>query len=670
VSDFIDLETAARRSGKSIGHLRRLCGEKWLGDGLARLEQPRDGGRSAWMVSEEADPSLARVKFADQLSSEFDLRKINERKRRGAMDKKRILDMLQADLAAGTHLNIPRKKVIAGFIDKLLLTESRTVSTGTLYNWLKASKDGIGALVDGRGGDEGQSFTGDHPFINEIKRLYLRQSQPGLKVCYDHARLIAEDQSPPWPICSFKTVQRRIAEVPEAVLTKLRFGATAYKNTCLPTPRRDYSSLRSNEWWCADHHQLDVIVNTAPHGSPAKLCRPWLTAWEDLRSRKIVGWHLFAHDPNHTTILLALRSACLADGIPEVALVDNGKDFDSYALQGETKAMRFARRKIKVEFDSIRHGGVLGALGVKVVHAIVHNAKAKPVERFFGTLCARFSKLWPTYCGRNPEEKPENLPDQLARGNAPSMEDFASSFATWVDVDYNGRVHEGDSMEGLTPAAAFEQFMVSRRVARAEELQLLIQKTSQPITATRHGLQWDGIEYGRGDPALFQFMGKKLYLRVDPDDVTQAAVYTLDDIFVTEVRANVNMPFGASEEEFRRAAREKKQINDLTSRYYNLGPKRNADVIELMALKRDEEQASRMQLPPPTDPNPPSMKPVRTPLEGQSIPLRKAVGAEAMSPERQKPKTIDLLAESEDFEISNLKSPPSGLRLYEEEVDP
>jgi len=75
-------------------------------------------------------------------------------------------------------------------------------------------------------------------------------------------------------------------------------------------------------------------------------------------------------------------------------------------------------------------------------------------------------------------------------------------------------------------------------------------------------------------------------------------------------------------------------------------------------------------LPPPTDPNPPSMKPVRTPLEGQSIPLRKAVGAEAMSPERQKPKTIDLLAESEDFEISNLKSPPSGLRLYEEEVDP
>jgi putative transposase len=653
-TNFIDTETAAKRSGWDRGHIGRLCRTKWVAEGLAKLDRPDNGSKASWFVREDADPKFAREKFADQLTEEFDLRTLNEKKRRGLLDRKRILDGWQREIAAGVTLRKTEAQVTASFLDHLLIAENRTLSRSTLFNWLRAAKDGIAGLVDGRGGDESQSFTADNPFVQEVMRLYLRQSQPRLKTCYRHAKFIAEDQA--WEICSFKTIQRREKEIPAQYKAKMRLGATAYANTVLPTPKRDYSSLRSNEWWCADHHQFDCIVNAGTPQNP-RLCRPWLTAWEDLRSRKIVGWHLFAHDPNYTTILLSLRSAALADGLPEVALVDNGKDFDSWVLQGETKKERWRRRKLHIEFDSARHGGVLGALGIQVVHAIPHNAKAKPVERFFNTLCNGFSKFIPTYCGRNPQEKPENLPDQLARGNAPLLADFAARFAVWVDADYNGRVHEGDSMDGLTPEAALEQFMVSRRVARAEELQLLIQKTSKPITATRHGLQWDGIEYGRGDPALFPFMNKKLYLRVDPDDVTMAAVYTLDDQYVSDVRANFAMPFKATEEEYRRAARERKQINDLTSSYYKLGPRRNADVIELMALKRDEQRA-QMRLPPDGNP-PPSTRMVRTPLEGQSIPLRKAVGAEGMP----MPKYIDLLAASDELETSEFKSSSNWLKL-------
>lgn len=670
---WISLDDAAKRSGWSVGHIRRMCGERFLSSGLARLDRPQDGRRSTWMIREDADASFARVKFADQLSSEFDVRALSQSQRDTVNQRKQILDSWHADLAAGVQLSLSEAKVTASFLDKLLITQNLRLSRGTLYRWKLAARDGIGALVDGRGKEKSDEPAKDDPFVAEVLRLWLRQSRPKLKTCYEHVKLIAEDQSPQWAICSFKTIQRRAAALPEQVVTKMRFGEEAFKNQILPAPKRDYSTIGSNEWWCSDHHQFDVIVNASQNGQPVRLCRPWITCWQDLRSRKIVGWHIFAHDPNTSTILLSLRSAMLADGVPQTVLIDNGKDFDSYALQGETKMQRQVRRKLKIEFDAgggTEHsgGGVLGILGVKVVHAIAFNAKAKPVERFFGTLCDRFSKFKPTYCGRNPQEKPDNLPDQLARGNAPVLEDFAAEFAIWVEQDYNHRPHEGDAMDGMTPAQAFETNLVSRRVARSEDLQLLIQKTSKPLIAGRYGVTWDGISYGRGDAALFSYFGSKVYLRVDPDDVTVAAVYDLNDKFIADVKANIDMPFGATEQQFRAAARERAQIRELTNRFYNLGPRSGASVVELMAIKNDERRPPYLPAPPGNNP-PPSLQPVRTPLEGQIIPLRTAAGAEGMSirPVMPRAKIIDLISESEDFEMA--QSPRSALRMFDEDDD-
>src|SRR5205807_7057325 len=110
----------------------------------------------------------------------------------------------------------------------------------------------------------------------------------------------------------------------------------------------------------------------------------------------IVGWTLYAHDPNQDTILSTFRDGCLKHGVPKGVYIDNGKDYDSRALQGETKRQRFDRRRNKAAHPRIEEG-VFGELEVEVKHALPYQPQGKPIERMFGTLCGQFSKLIPTY---------------------------------------------------------------------------------------------------------------------------------------------------------------------------------------------------------------------------------------------------------------------------------
>jgi hypothetical protein len=641
---WIDLETAAERSGKSVGHIRRLCGDRWMGEGLAKLEQPAGGGKSSWFVREDADPGFSRVKFAEQLTKQFDMRTVSTKARNKATERQRIVQLWQADVAAGRQLRVPETQITAKFIERMKIEEGKNLSRATLFNWQRAARDGIQGLINVYGnGGTGSEIEAPDPFLEAVKRFWLRESRPPLKTCYDFAVRQAKIEG--WAVCSFKTIQRRIDTLPQQLVIKKRYGETAFVNQVLPPARRDYRSIDSNSWWCSDHHQFDcwVLVGKDEKGKP-KYARPWITGWEDLRSRKIVGWHIFAHDPNQSTILLSLRSGCLAHGVPQHVYIDNGKDYDCYTLQGVTKAQRqrtmagqraVVRRRIKVQVDGMEVGGVLGALDIKLTHAIAFNAKAKPIERFFNTVCNRFTKFVDTYCGRNPQERPENLPDKM--GNALTIEEFADRFDTWLEADYHERVHGGDAMDGLTPNAAFEQFMVRRRVAREEDLQLLIARTSKPITVDREGVIWRGIRYGKGDAALFPYFKKKVFLRIDPSDISCAAAFTEDDRFIACLAANWDLPFGATDEEFRRAERDRKNTRELTNRYLKLGPqRRRADVMETMALNRADD--ARKQLPAP------GLIPVRTSLEGQFI------TAEAMQPrEQHRPKMIDMVAAAGDL---------------------
>jgi len=88
-TEWINLEVAANRSGLSVGHLARKCGEVWQPDGLAKTMAPPGGGKPCWYVNVSADPAFLAVKFPEQLP--FDTRHLTEDQRRELFQRRDVL---------------------------------------------------------------------------------------------------------------------------------------------------------------------------------------------------------------------------------------------------------------------------------------------------------------------------------------------------------------------------------------------------------------------------------------------------------------------------------------------------------------------------------------------------------------------------------------------------
>jgi putative transposase len=624
---WIEVDEAARRSGRSAGHVRRQCRDDYAARGLAR-EIEGGGRRRRWQVREDADPAFARVKFPEQIGA--DLRQVPEKKRQQAIERKKILNDWWKAREGGLKLGFVETQVTEQFLTHLEAETGTRISRRTLFYWeSRWRQKGLTGLVDARAGNaQGAGSLGSDPFLEEVKRLYLAVRRLKLTVCRELAIEAANRQG--WTVRSYTTCQRFINQIPLAVVKKMRFGEEAYTNDAAPWIERDYTSLRSNEIWCADHHQFDVIVNVQ-----GKLARPWLTAWQDLRSRKIVGWRIFAHDPSSDPILLAFADACLAEGVPENVYVDNGKDFDCYALNGRTKADRWAKRRVRFELDPGR-AGVFPSLGIEVIHAWPYHGQSKPVERFFGTI-EQQTPVFPTYCGSSPQDKPEDLQLQLERGKAPAMGDFVAWFAGWLGT-YHDRGHLGDGMEGKSPNVVYAENLHAKRTTTAEVLAVHCLRVIPEAKVGQNGVTYKGLRYGQYE--LNHLLGKDVVLRVDDNDLSRVQVWSTDGKFLALAHANAKLPFNPTSQEVRDAIADKKRSRQIL-KDWSQERLRMADSLEDRLIRARAAQASAAE----PDPNlpPPSIQPVRSALEGELPALRaahersrqrKAVGAESVDLEQ------------------------------------
>ncbi|MGE5609798.1 MAG: Mu transposase C-terminal domain-containing protein, partial [Bacillota bacterium] len=228
---------------------------------------------------------------------------------------------------------------------------------------------------------------------------------------------------------------------------------------------------------------------------------------------------------------------------------------------------------------------------------------------------------------------PEDLPQQLAKGHAPKLEEFAAAFARWIEVDYHARGHSGDGMDGRTPAQVWATCLSVKRTATPETLDLLLQPVTKPVTVSQNGVRWNGLLFGQYEPALRQRINQEVRLRVDPANLAQVTVWTLDDQFICVAPANRKLPANATAQELREAMAQKRQDR---KRLKDAAPARMRMALDLndrLYVARAEKQ-SRNDEPTP----PPAIQPVRTVLEDQLPALRKAmqqlrpaVGAESIS---------------------------------------
>ncbi|HSW50569.1 MAG TPA: Mu transposase C-terminal domain-containing protein [Bryobacteraceae bacterium] len=622
---WIDIATAAQRLRCVPGHVSRRCRAEWMAAGLAEQRRPATGGKPLWYIREDADPALARIRTVEVLDRTFDLRDLTADQRKLLAGRKAILDNWLTARAGGIKLGFREEQITAQFLQRLELDEGVKVSRKTLFNWLRDYRqDGLAGLLDQRWLQSRKADQETDPFLQELRQQYLTLRRLKKQVCWEIAMLKASEQG--WEIHSYRSACRYLDSIPKAVVLKYRFGEEAYVNDAEPYLQGDYSVLTSNEIWNGDHHRMDVWCLHQD-----KLVRPWLTAWQDLRSRKIVGWYMAAHDPNTESILFALQPAVLEHGVPEKVQVDNGKDYDSFALQGRTKRQRFSG-----DFDPARLQGVFGALGIDARNVLPYHGQSKPIERFFGTLEDRFGRTFPTYCGQDPAHRPEDLQAKLDAGQAPTLEEFIAAFTAWLEHDYHQKGHTGDAMDGRTPSAVWQAELSVKRTAPADLLEFLMLPRSRPVKVTQNGVTWKHLRYSA--PELLKLRGQEVILAYDPRNIARVIVLDLQDRVICAADTTRKIPKNASAQVLRDAIAEKKKDRKALSEYHERRPRMAEDLTDRL-IRAAAARNAAAQADAPASPNqpPPSIRPVQTPLADQLPALQRAlkpaiaVGAESLS---------------------------------------
>ncbi len=334
--------------------------------------------------------------------------------------------------------------------------------------------------------------------------LWLTPQQRTVALCWEITRVESARRGWAWP--ALRTIQLRVQrELPAFHADYYRLGPTAWARQHSPRIQRDLSPIRPNERWVGDHARFDFLC-LDEQGRPV---RPWLTAWQEQRSRLLVGWQITTR-PDSNTIIAAFRAGVLQYGAPAEVIIDNGKDYRAAGFSGG-KARKIDRTKAKC-------ASVLGRLDVRARFCIPFEPGSKAIESWFGTLHERYDKLHDSYCGRDPQHRPEDLYARLRRGGVelPTLPTVRQTFARYVAA-FHQRPHSGDGMAGQCPQHVFDHCdPLPRRTLPRAQLDELLKKTVV-VKVSKRGVRYQGVYYGQGEARLRTLHGQQVQLALDPE---------------------------------------------------------------------------------------------------------------------------------------------------------
>ena len=439
-------------------------------------------------------------------------------------------------------------------------------SIDTLYRrWKSIKQNDLDGLIDKRGKwKKGKSDIQPEAW-DAFLYFYLQEAQHPMMKCYEYMKLLLREEHPDLvaDIPSYTTFTRRVkSDIPEAVEVLGREGQKAFRDRCAPYIRRTYEGMASNEWWIADNHTFDVITQ----GDNGQRHRLYLTAFFDARSGIFTGCYVTLN-PSSQATLIALRKGILKYGIPENIYVDNGREFLTFDIGG----LGHRKKKPKDGQERFEPPPVFERLGIKMTNAIVRNAKAKIIERRFRDVKDHLSRLFDTYTGGNVLEKPERLKGVLKNGEIPLDSTFTETVEELLDWYFNQQPYGGEVVadRGKPRQQVYNENLHTRRVAGAEDLNLMLMRSARPQKVTRRGVHLDiagqRLDYWNDD-MLMNLLGKQVYFRYDPDDLSEVRVYDLEDRYIMTVPVDNTavLTYGASREDVKEAMGKVRRMERLT----------------------------------------------------------------------------------------------------------
>lgn len=494
-------------------------------------------------------------------------------------------------------------------------------SVRMLYRKKKAWKDyGECALADGRGKHENHKKAIPDKVFGIFEYYYLDQSQKSVKECMKLTmlQLKHEDAIELLPLASENAFAREIERsIPVPVLKYFRLGQKAFKDECAPYIKRTYEDLNSNDIWVTDNHTFDIFVDDGEHKKPIRV---YLTAFLDVRSRKMVGWYV-TDAPCSDATLQALRRGIERYGIPKRILSDNGREFLTHDIGG--RGFRKNGRENEHQAPTI-----LDNLGIEFRTALVKNARAKIVERAFLDVKECFSKLFEGYTGGTIKERPERLKTMARKAaNFTPYEDFEIFVDKYIEGIFNYEEHGGVGMKDKTRNQVYAECLYEVRTATSEELNLMMMRNSRMVTVRRDGVVlklYDTEITFWSDELLYNHIGEKVYYRYNPDDLSEVRIYDENDRFLCTAQQHTALSYFANKEDVAEQMKEQRQLEKVVRAYKKQKNIQAEDALELILQEAERNIAMGENL------NPKVIRPIRKMEETgteQQV-MSRAVGAD------------------------------------------
>jgi putative transposase len=525
---WINAKELAVITGLSLRALRKRVYNDWYEE-IRYVDGNGQGGKTI-QIGVSCLPAeiqaMIKVKGETVQSADEAYHKVSEAERAVAMERLAVLKDWQQ--TCREWVGVSKADVLPMFLKR------HGISRATLYKWDKDYRDnGVTGLLPS---ENKMGKRGSYKMIPEaydyLMALYLNNKKRSVAYCYRLLEAKAEVEG--WTLPDLRTVQRIIADLPEAVKMAARETSKTVYDKCLPYTQRDNSTVLANQVWVGDHFRCDFFVK----GKNGKWVRPWLTAWLDMRSRKFVSW-MVCENPSSSTIIASFAKAALdpAIGLPKEIYIDNGRDYCSKEFAGTGHRTR----KSAADADKVKT--MLESLQVDVHFALPANGRAKVIEREFRVVAEEICREFPTWCASKKEDRPENL-QKLLKKDLPHMtvtlEDAAQIMGDYFKFIKNKRVTNGKGRAGEYPDQTFEKYRMPYRAAGRDVMKLLLTRHSQPLVVRNGQITFKKKAYFAEELVLRY--GEKVYIRYNEDAMDSVSVWSLEDRYICDARTPQELP--------------------------------------------------------------------------------------------------------------------------------